>query len=73
MPVANMIRREIRALGSFAYTAADFAAALDLLGGGAIRLDPWIVEAPLEDGGKWFERLIEAPGDVSKVLLVPGM
>ena len=73
MPVANMIRREIRALGSFAYTAANFSAALDLLGEGAIRLDPWIVEAPLADGGKWFERLIEAPGDVSKVLLAPGM
>lgn len=73
MPVANMIRREIRALGSFAYTAADFAAALDLLGKGAIRLDPWIVKAPLEDGGIWFERLIEAPGDVSKVLLKPGI
>ncbi|MCY4071421.1 MAG: alcohol dehydrogenase catalytic domain-containing protein [Chloroflexi bacterium] len=73
MPVANMIRREIRALGSFAYTAANFSAALDLLGQGAILLDPWIVEAPLEEGGKWFERLINAPGDVSKVLLVPGM
>ncbi len=73
MPVANMIRRELRAFGAFAYTAANFAAALDLLGKGAVRLDPWIVEAPLADGGKWFERLIEAPGDVSKVLLVPGM
>lgn len=73
MPVADMIRREIRAVGSFAYTAANFAAALDLLGAGALRLDPWIVEAPLGEGGQWFERLIEAPGDVSKVLLVPGL
>ncbi len=73
MPVANMIRRELRAFGSFAYTAANFAAALDLLGEGAVRLDPWIVEAPLADGDQWFERLIEAPGDVSKVLLVPGI
>ena len=30
-----------------------------------------VVEAPLPEGGQWFERLIEAPGDVSKVLLVP--
>ena len=73
MPVANMIRREIKAYGSFAYTAANFAAALELLGEGSIRLDPWIVEAPLEEGGRWFDRLIEAPGDVSKVLLVPTM
>ena len=73
MPVADMIRREITAVGSFAYTAENFALALDLLGEGALRLDPWIVEAPLEDGGAWFERLIEAPGDVAKVLLNPGL
>ncbi len=71
MPVAAMIRSEIVARGSFAYTPANFARALDLLGQGAIRLDPWIYEAPLAEGGHWFERLIEAPGDVSKVLLVP--
>ena len=73
MPVAAMIRQEISAKGSFAYTPANFARALDLLGQGAIRLDPWIVEAPLGEGGDWFERLIEAPGDVSKVLLVPDL
>ena len=73
MPAADMIRREIVAQGSFAYTPANFARALELLGQGAIRLDPWIHEAPLGEGGDWFERLIEAPGDVSKVLLVPGM
>ncbi|MDE2749363.1 MAG: alcohol dehydrogenase catalytic domain-containing protein [Chloroflexota bacterium] len=71
MPVAAMIRSEIRAQGSFAYTPANFARALELLGAGAIRLDPWIHEAPLAEGGAWFERLIEAPGDVSKVLLIP--
>ena len=71
MPVAAMIRSEITAVGSFAYTPANFARALELLGAGAIRLDPWIHEAPLGEGGDWFERLIEAPGDVSKVLLKP--
>ena len=73
MPAADMIRREIVARGSFAYSPANFARALDLLGQGAIRLDPWVVEAPLGDGGAWFERLIDAPGDVSKVLLTPSM
>ncbi len=71
MPVADMIRREIRAKGSFAYSPAHFAKALDLLRRGAVGLDPWIVEAPLQEGGKWFNRLIEAPGGVSKVLLIP--
>ena len=71
MPVAAMIRSEIMAKGSFAYTPANFARALELLGVGALRLDPWIHEAPLGEGGLWFERLIEAPGAVSKVLLTP--
>ena len=71
MPVAAMIRSEIVARGSFAYSPANFARALDLLGQGVIRLDPWILEAPLAEGGHWFERLIEAPGAVSKVLLTP--
>ena len=71
MPVAAMIRSEITAVGSFAYTPANFARALELLAAGAIRLDPWVREAPLDEGGTWFERLIEAPGDVSKVLLKP--
>ena len=71
MPVAAMIRSEITAVGSFAYTPANFARALELLAAGAIRLDPWIHEATLGEGGEWFERLIEAPGDVSKVLLKP--
>ncbi|MCY4146116.1 MAG: alcohol dehydrogenase catalytic domain-containing protein [Chloroflexi bacterium] len=72
MPVANMIRNEVVARGSFAYTPANFARALELLAEGALRLDPWIHEAPLKDGGRWFERLIEAPGAVAKVLLAPG-
>ena len=71
MPVAAMIRSEIVARGCFAYSPANFARALELLDQGAIRLDPWIHEAPLAEGGRWFERLIEAPGDVSKVLLTP--
>ena len=71
MPAADMIRREIQAHGSFAYSPANFAQALDLLEHGAVRLDPWIVEAPLQAGGKWFDRLIEAPGNVAKALLVP--
>jgi threonine dehydrogenase-like Zn-dependent dehydrogenase len=73
MPAANMIRSEITAKGSFAYSPANFATALDLLAQDKIRLAPWIIEAPLQDGGKWFDRLIDAPGNVSKVLLVPDM
>ena len=71
IPAADIIRREITLRGSFAYSPANFRRALELLEQGIIRLDPWIVEAPLADGGTWFDRLLDAPGNVSKVLLVP--
>ena len=69
--VSDVIRRELTLRGSFSYSPANFADALDRLSRGAIRLDPWIVEAPLADGGAWFDRLIEEPGGVAKVLLIP--
>ena len=71
MPAADIIRREIVVKGSFAYTPANFAEAIGILERGEMGLDPWIVEAPLGEGGDWFDRLIDAPGDVSKVLLRP--
>ena len=71
MPAAAIIRQELTVRGSFAYGAADFADGLEQLHAGNYRLDPWIVEAPLAEGGDWFHRLIRSPGNVSKVLLVP--
>ncbi len=70
-PAGVVIRKELILRGSLAYTPANFDTALSLLEQNAIRLEPWIIEAPLYEGGKWFERLLEAPGNVSKVLLVP--
>ena len=72
IPAADIIRREIVVRGAFAYTPGNFAQAVDLLASEKVRLAPWIVEAPLSEGGKWFDRLIDAPGDVAKVLLRPG-
>ena len=72
MPAAAIIRQELTVRGSFAYRAADFAHGLEQLHAGHYRLDPWIVEAPLAEGGDWFRRLVHSPGNVSKVLLVPG-
>lgn len=71
MPVADIIRREITLHGSFAYSPGNFSEALNQINNRTLRLDPWIVEAPLEDGGQWFERLLSAPGNVAKVLLIP--
>lgn len=70
MPTADIIRREISLKGSFAYTPANFAQALEMLIQNKIHLDN-IIDAPLEEGGKWFDRLIKAPGNIAKVLLIP--
>jgi threonine dehydrogenase-like Zn-dependent dehydrogenase len=71
MPAAEIIRREIVVKGSFAYSPANFAEAARHLEAGSLRLEPWIIEAPLAEGGQWFERLLSDPGDVAKVLLIP--
>lgn len=72
-PASEVIRREIVVKGVFCYTAEDFAEALDAVAEGRLTLGPWVQEAPLDTGGKWFDRLVHNPGDVSKVLLVPGL
>ncbi|WP_173934361.1 alcohol dehydrogenase catalytic domain-containing protein [Chelativorans sp. Marseille-P2723] len=69
--VSDVIRREIEVRGVFCYDEDDFLAATEALGVSRLRLDPWIVEAPLSEGGAWFERLVGKPGAVSKVLLKP--
>lgn len=71
IPAADVIRREIVLHGSFAYSPANFRDALDRLARGEMRLDPWIAHADLAEGGAWFDRLIDAPGGVAKVLLAP--
>ncbi len=71
MPVADIIRREITAQGSFCYTPGDFEEAIEHLDLGVVTLGSWVVDAPLSEGGAWFERLVEGPGLVVKVLLSP--
>lgn len=72
LPVADIIRREITLHGCFCYSQADFQEAVGLLAQKSIRLGPWIIEAPLSQGGEWFEQLSsENPGKAAKVLLTP--
>lgn len=71
MPAAEIVRRELVVRGAFSYSPENFAEALKRLELNKMGLEPWVVEAPLEEGAKWFDRLIDAPGDVAKVLLVP--
>lgn len=70
LPANYIIRNEINIQGSFAYTPLDFEAAFDWLAQGRIEIDPWIMKAPLAEGGAMFERLLSHPGPVAKILLV---
>jgi threonine dehydrogenase-like Zn-dependent dehydrogenase len=64
-----IIRSEITVKGSFAYTTLDFEEALNWLADGRLEIDPWLVKAPLGEGGACFERLLSKPGPVAKILL----
>lgn len=64
-----IIRQEISIQGSFAYTTLDFEHALAWLAAGRLEIDPWLVKAPLAEGGACFERLLGQPGPVAKILL----
>jgi threonine dehydrogenase-like Zn-dependent dehydrogenase len=64
-----IIRSEVNIQGSFAYTTLDFEDALHWLAEGRLEIEPWLVRAPLAEGGANFERLLSKPGPVAKILL----
>lgn len=69
LPVNLAVRNEVNMRGGFAYTPYDFQLALQWIGEGKIRLLPWTVHSPLEDGKQCFETLITGPGKTAKFLL----
>ena len=64
-----IIRQELNIQGCFAYTTKDFEDALAWLAAGRIEIDPWLLKAPLAEGGERFEQLLGNPGPVAKILL----
>lgn len=66
---AASVRKELRVLMSFGYTAADFERSLELLKAGAIDLTPWTAELPLAEGQMAFEKMTDSPGDTLRMLL----
>lgn len=64
-----VIRKEVKLLGSFAYTPLDFEDAFAWLAAGQVKIDPWLLKAPLAAGRECFERLLAEPGPVAKILL----
>jgi len=72
LPINTAIRDEIAMFGAFAYNVSDFEAALKWIVEGRIRMLPWTLHAPLEDGTACFEKLLTRPGKVAKILLTLG-
>jgi 2-desacetyl-2-hydroxyethyl bacteriochlorophyllide A dehydrogenase len=69
IPINLVIRSEINLQGSFAYTPANFITALQWLAADRIKIDPWLLKAPLAEGRDCFERLLDKSGPVAKILL----
>ncbi len=70
LPVNTLIRGEIALHGVFAYNPSAFRTALAWLADGRLGLRDGVVEADLERGPGWYQRLVD--GDpATKVLLRP--
>jgi 2-desacetyl-2-hydroxyethyl bacteriochlorophyllide A dehydrogenase len=68
---ADVIRRELRLLGSFAYTPAEFEAAVELYLRDAARIDPLVHREPLDRGADVFAGLADRRDTRVKVVLIP--
>ena len=67
-----MVNRELVVRGSYAYSSLDFAYSLELISTGRINVASMVVARNLEQGPGIFEKLVDDPGDLIKVALVPG-
>jgi len=66
-----LVRQEVTIAGSFAYTDADFARALDLLAQGVVRAEPdWLDVRPLDAGPAAFEELVSGAAAATKIVLI---
>jgi threonine dehydrogenase-like Zn-dependent dehydrogenase len=67
-----IVRSEIHVAGSFAYTQADFDAAVAMLAAGDVTPNAsWLEERDLEECGDSFAELIDNPPPISKIVLRP--
>lgn len=69
LPVNDMIRAETWVKGAFAYSREDFETAVNWISQGRVHLLEWTETVALSDGGASFEKLINGPGKIAKILL----
>ena len=70
LPANYLIRQEIAVTGSFAYTEADFAQAVDLLARGVVQPSAdWLEERSLSEGPAAFAELVDGTARAAKIVL----
>lgn len=69
LPINDMIRNEWKLYGAFAYAADDFELAVRWISEGKIQFEQWTERLTLEEGKAGFEKLLDNPGGVAKILL----
>lgn len=68
----DIVRGEVRIIGSFAYTPADFAEAVEMLACGEVHATAdWLEERPLDACAASFTQLVDAPPAIAKIVLRP--
>jgi threonine dehydrogenase-like Zn-dependent dehydrogenase len=67
----DVINKELRIVGTYAYTRWEFLQAMDLLARGKIQGEGWVEEIPLEEGPRAFEELARGEARAAKIVLLP--
>lgn len=70
LPANSLVRQEIALTGSFAYTEADFAQAVELLTRGVVQPSAdWLEERQLGEGPTAFAELVDGKARAAKIVL----
>lgn len=67
----DVVRRELRLQGSFAFSENDFLASAEYVEGGGIDFGPWTRYSPFADAQSAFELASSGPDDILKIALGP--
>ena len=67
----ELIRREVRVTGAYAYSRRQFQQAIEWIAGGRASFDGWVSEANLRDGQSILEELAQTKPERIKVVLRP--
>ena len=67
----DIVNKELRITGSYAYSNWEFTQALNFLERQKIKRTGWVEEIPLEDGPKAFENLAAGASRAAKIVLMP--